>query len=320
MHFKRYILLTAFIVLGLTSCNMKTTQEKADALELTARNLNVQNTGSEFAKRIESTEGREIEIKLCYRNNSKSVTQNVILGVEYSGNELEYVKGSAMLYGKNYKGGRSIRLTGEGVERIEEPCEPGETLELHFRCLLTGDFGDSGYDRNIKVTGTSLDENGLNSDWAGVFVNPKEFMASYELRLAGGDEWTNSVDALINDKLEFRFQFKNTSLHKLDNVKIQFMGNIIDGLQPEKGSAILINNVNLDGIADVNNDIFSGGLDIGSYEVGEEAVVTFNAVVVQSYNEDSSGVNCPIILQVGDERYKMSTRVDYMTPESSESY
>ena len=109
-----------------------------------------------------------------------------------------------------------------------------------------------------------------------VFDN--EFTVEAKVRLAGDEEWHDSIDANIGDKVEFQIQYRNTSNQQQNDVAVKDI--LPSNLRYVEGSTKLKNSHHPDG-TDIHEDyLITDGLKIGSYGPDANAYLMFTAEVV----------------------------------------
>lgn len=117
-----------------------------------------------------------------------------------------------------------------------------------------------------------------------------DFDLSKKVRVAGSQEWKDSVNAKIGDKLEYRIGYDNTGQSVQNNVIMR--DTPPKGIAFESGSSTLKNATNPDGNGKaIGNDglVKESGVNIGNYTPNSNAFVYYSAVVT---NEDlDCGVN-----------------------------
>lgn len=102
---------------------------------------------------------------------------------------------------------------------------------------------------------------------------------SKTVRAAGThNEFTESVEAKVGDKVEFQIKYENLSTETVKNVMIR------DILPPDMeyvdGTTILYNSNHKNGVTLDQNTVTTSGINIGGYESGATAYVRFTAKVV----------------------------------------
>lgn len=108
-----------------------------------------------------------------------------------------------------------------------------------------------------------------------------DFTVEQKVRLAGGskEDWADTVDAEIGDKVEFRILYTNTSSEEQQNVAIKDI--LPANLKYVEGSSIIKNTSYPDGAYILNDSLVENGIRIGNYDAnGGNALVYFTAEVV----------------------------------------
>ncbi|MEZ3433563.1 MAG: DUF11 domain-containing protein [Lachnospiraceae bacterium] len=133
-----------------------------------------------------------------------------------------------------------------------------------------------------------------NYDDISPTTDVEDFDAGYTIqasvRFAGttGKNWTDNLDVKIGDELEYQIAYINKSNDTQHHVVINDV--LPTNLEYIPGSTKVWNGNHPDG-ADVNNDgIVDGGIDIGSYTAGSNAIVRFRAKVVDDNLADGGNM------------------------------
>lgn len=108
-----------------------------------------------------------------------------------------------------------------------------------------------------------------------------DFTVEQKVRLAGGnkDDWADTVDAEVGDRVEFRILYTNTSDKEQRNVAIKDILPV--NLKYVEGSSIIKNTSYPNGAYILNDSLVENGIRIGSYDAnGGNALVYFTAEVV----------------------------------------
>lgn len=100
----------------------------------------------------------------------------------------------------------------------------------------------------------------------------------HRVRLKGTEEWTKSVDASVGDTLEFSIYYTNVSGVNVENVMLKV--SLPDNMEYINGSTILIKKGLLLGARNNEDSILDTGVNIGDFDVGEDACVIYSATVI----------------------------------------
>lgn len=106
------------------------------------------------------------------------------------------------------------------------------------------------------------------------------FTVNTTVRLVGDSDksWKNEVDAKIGDKVEFRIEYENTSDARQNNVAIADI--LPSDLHYVKGTTKLYNGSFPKGFLVDSNEVVASGIYVGHYEPGANAIIRFQAEVV----------------------------------------
>lgn len=100
----------------------------------------------------------------------------------------------------------------------------------------------------------------------------------HRVRLKGTEEWTKSVDASVGDTLEFSVYYTNVSAVNVENVMLNI--SLPDNMEYTNGSTILIKKGLLPGARNNEDSICDKGVNIGDFDVNEDACVIYSATVI----------------------------------------
>ncbi|MBQ3293513.1 DUF11 domain-containing protein, partial [Candidatus Saccharibacteria bacterium] len=154
---------------------------------------------------------------------------------------------------------------------------------------------------NLVMGGVTLGYDSLNGEIPGCFgysafvtfrvkaVYDYDFSITKQVRLAGETEWKKQVYAKAGDTVEYKITYKNTS----DSLEKDVI--IFDKLGSNqtyvKGSTKLYNSNHKNGISLESDGLTTkDGINIGNYEAGAAAVVTFQ-VTMKDENLGCGGDN-----------------------------
>lgn len=172
---------------------------------------------------------------------------------------LEYVQGSALL--ENNK----IGLGGLTLSDDVVNAKSGGVL--------------IGYDAlDGRVPGCYQYDNFVTIQVKAVY--DYEFIVDKKVRLVGDTDktWKESVDAKVGDKVEFQFQYLNTSEYNQSGVVVRDL--LPSNLRYVEGSTILYNGNHPNGLKGDTDDVINGGVNIGSYDANANAYIRITAEVV----------------------------------------
>lgn len=172
---------------------------------------------------------------------------------------LEYVKGSALLE-NNGIGRNGLTLSDDVVN-----AKDGGVL--------------IGYDAlDGRVPGCYQYDNFVTIQVKAVF--DYNFTVEKKVRLAGDTDktWKESVEAKVGDKVEFQFQYLNTS--EANQAGVVMRDVLPSNLRYVEGSTILYNGNHPNGLHLDTDDVINGGVNVGSYDADANAFIRFTAEVV----------------------------------------
>ena len=180
---------------------------------------------------------------------------------------LEYVDGSALLENGNYASGAGVKLTNSIVNQGNP----------------TGNVADEW---------TKIGYNGLDGDVPGCYkyinyvtievkaVFDYEYTVEKKARVVGDEdeEWKDTIEAKLGDKVEFQIEYKNTSDKTQTDVSMQDV--LPSNLNYISGSAKLYNANYPSGVPFTHDNLVNQGVNIDGYTAGSNAIIYFQAEVV----------------------------------------
>jgi len=103
-------------------------------------------------------------------------------------------------------------------------------------------------------------------------VDQPRFEIAKDVSRDAKNEWVESITAGPNELLDFRIRYKNTGTTEQNNVIV--MDKLPNALKYLEGTTFLINGSSPNGKY-VADNLFSNGLNIGRYQAGSEATLTY---------------------------------------------
>ena len=179
---------------------------------------------------------------------------------------------------------------------------PG-SAEIYNNGYAAGGSGKSLPDSIVTSQGALVGYNGPDGKVPGCFqyvnyvyfkVKPQfpteNFTVNKDVRKDGDSKFVESVNAKPGDTLNYRITYKNTGNVQANNVILKDM--LPEGVSFVPGSVKIMNANNLSGafVKDGDN-LFSSGINIGSYTAGSNALVIFDAKVAKNDNLPKCGTN-----------------------------
>lgn len=107
-----------------------------------------------------------------------------------------------------------------------------------------------------------------------------EFSVETKVRMADSedDTWRDNVEVKVGDKVEFQFQYLNTSKYNQAGVVVRDL--LPSNLRYVEGSTIVYNGNHPNGVKLDTDDVINGGVNIGSYDGNANAYIRITAEVV----------------------------------------
>lgn len=160
---------------------------------------------------------------------------------------------------------------------------PGSTT-IHSRGPVNGTIMP---DTILQTGGVKLGYNALDgvlpgcNEYAGfitfrVKADQPNFTFKKQVREVGSKDWQDEVSTKIGTEVEYRLEYKNTGTTEQRDVTMK--DTLPKGVSYVNGSAKLYNSNNPSGMA-LEDGINQGGVNIGHYGAGANAIVTFRAKV-----------------------------------------
>lgn len=185
-------------------------------------------------------------------------------GIPFS---LQYVYGSALLENGGFANGDGVILP----DSITNQGNPTNNVEDEWTLI--------GYDAlDGKIPGGYKYINYVSIMVRVVY--DYDFTVETKVRLADNEDeaWQDAVDAKIGDKVEFQFQYLNTSKYNQAGVVVRDL--LPSNLRYVEGSTIVYNGNHPNGVKLDTDDVINGGVNIGSYDGNANAYIRITAEVV----------------------------------------
>ena len=254
------------------------------------------------ANDIEVENGKEYIVRLYVHNNNPRGTEMIAKDV----NANVYVPTES---GKSLTVAGTITSSNATPSKIwDEVVFKSSTNTFHLEYVKgsalienKGKISGTKLSDNLVMGGTTLGYDSLNGEIPGCFgyaaivtfrvkaVFEYDFSITKQVRLKGETEWKKQVNAKVGDVVEYKITYKNTS----DSLEKDVV--IFDKLGSNqtyvKGSTKLFNSNHKNGISLESDGLTTKeGINIGNYEAGAAAVVTFQ-VTMQDDNLGCGGDN-----------------------------
>lgn len=254
---------------------VKRTRKEAlveSVIQTKVRKVDLENNGWETI--IEAKVGDELEYQIIYENKS-NVPQNHVVIRDMLPACLEYIPGSTKLRGNAYPEG----IVNEGIDIGS--YAPGVSALISFRAKVSNTKLTPG--TNTLVNKVSVDEKASMQEYAAITIKYEpEYTLEVSVRFAevNGKNWANTLEARIDDELEYQIVYHNISNVSQNNVVIR---NVLPtNLEYIPGSIKVYNGSHPDSvpITDDIEDILNSGIRIGSYAPRANSIVRFRARVI----------------------------------------
>ena len=243
------------------------------------------------ANDIEVENGKEYIVRLYVHNNNPRGTEMVAKNV----NANVYVPTES---GKSLTVAGTITSDNATPNKIwDEVVFKSSTNTFHLEYVKgsaliesKGKVGGTQLSDNLVMGGVQLGYDSLNGDLPGCFkyvaivtfrvkaVYDYDFSVEKQVRIKGETEWHKQVYAKVGDTVEYKITYKNTS-DSLEKDVILF-DKLGSNQTYVKGSTKLYNSNHKSGIALESDGLTTtDGINIGNYEAGAAAVVTFQVTM-----------------------------------------
>ena len=265
---------------GQVTIQVKVHESVASKLELTVR----KKGETDWKESVNAKVGDEVEYRIEYINLASATAKNVMIR-DVLPNDIEYVKGSTVLYNASHQSGVKITddtLTTDGINI--------GTYKAHGNAYVT--FTGKVVDKTLKdgdnqlVNWASSTVNKVVSkDDASVMVKKEKkedpvegIKLNVTVRRKGETDWKESVNAKVGEEVEYRIEYVNTGTAVAKNVIIT--DTLPTNVQYVKNTTVLYNASNKNGKKVTENTLTTTGINIGDYKANGNAYVTFTAKIV----------------------------------------
>ncbi len=188
---------------------------------------------------------------------------------------LEYVSGSALLENGGFAHGNGVVLPDTITNQGNQTNEAEDEWTLIGYEALDGRIpGCYEYINYVSIMVR--------------VVYDHDFSVETKVRLADGEDgtWQDAIEAKIGDKVEFQFQYLNTSEYNQAGVVVRDL--LPSNLRYVEGSTIVYNGNHPNGVKGDTDDVINGGVNIGSYDANANAYIRITAEVVDDNLADGS--------------------------------
>ena len=252
-----------------------------------------------YADQISVTPGKEYVVYVYYHNNASSTYNDAAhnyVGIAkgaYARAEVPaVVKQGASAKANAHVGASNanpaavsddITLTNNTAADIALRYVPGSTT-IHSKGPVNG---TTLPDTILQNNGVAIGYDKLDGtlpgchEYAGyitfrIKADQPNFTFSKQVRNTGDKDWQKSVNAIKDGTVEYRLEYKNTGSTTQNDVVLK--DKLPAGLTYVAGSSKLYNSTNPQGKA-IGDGISQGGVNIGNYAAGANAILTFQAKV-----------------------------------------
>ena len=200
---------------------------------------------------------------------------------------LEYVENSALWENNGIGSGGGIELdkgileesgTYVGFSALDGKIPGGYRYDGYATIEVKVVYDEYVNDSSVDVVGSGSWAEALNKD-ISESQNPE---AGFEMevlaRRSGSHEWVNTLNASVNDEIDYLIYYRNTSGDQQDDVMVRDV--LPDNVEYIDGSTVLYNSSYQSGASIDQDDVATSGINIGSYAPNGNAYVKFRVKVV----------------------------------------
>ncbi|PLS80746.1 hypothetical protein CYG49_04265 [Candidatus Saccharibacteria bacterium] len=220
-------------------------------------------------------------------DNSNVVTDSAQVNLSLDNAYLEYVSGSAKWrYNKGANDGRKECQTGNKEVPANDPN----------KCYVTETISDDVTKGEMKIEDAYKPCYAYESTITVLMrVKAKEVKVNKFVSKHDGDnnvknnDWQVKNEAKPGDKLDYMIRFENKGNVKLEDVVVG--DNLPDYVEYVPGSTRIITGNNPNGVAAGTDNVYKGGINVGSYAPGAAGYVVFTAKVNDKKAFDKCGTH-----------------------------
>lgn len=242
---------------------------------------------------ISLTPGKEYTVFMYYHNNAAANLKLVATGT-YAKAQIPAVvaNGSKGVKAVGYIGATNAKPK-EVWDDIAFSNTSGGDIALRFvpgsaHIYNKGATNGAVLSDSIITSGAALGYDSLNgkvpgcNQYAGYVTfklkaDQPNFLVEKQVRVAGSNSWSKSVNAKIGDTVEYQLQYKNTGTTAQNNVVLK--DSMPESLVYNNGSSYLKNTTYPAGKNVSDNIVTAGGINIGNYSSGSNAYMKLSAKV-----------------------------------------
>lgn len=203
-------------------------------------------------------------------DNSNTVSKNANVNLSLDNASLEYVAGSAKWrHNIGAEQGKAECITGNNPAGAPDSCYTTETI--------SDDVAKGGDGVRLEDTKPCFAHEAtvtvlMRVKASAVSVN--KYVSNHDGdNNAKNNAWSTNNTAAAGSKLDYMIKVKNMGNTVLKNVIVG--DNLPDYMQYVPGSTYIYNGNHPDGIAAGSDNVYKGGINIGSYNPGAEGYVVF---------------------------------------------
>lgn len=187
--------------------------------------------------------------------------------------KLSYVPGSAKIENNSY-----ASLPNGGAKQLSDSIIYGENytggVQIGYEQATDGKIpGCFNYASYITIE---------------VKAEYPDYIIEKQVRVAGTKEWKYETEAKVGDKVEYQIQYKNIDDEGRTHENVWIRDILPENMRYVKGSTVLYNGSNKEGLVLDDDGLTVEGINIGTYDVNANAFIRFTAEVVDKSLECGS--------------------------------
>ena len=229
-----------------------------------------------WAESINANIGDEVEYRIMYDNTTSVGTKDVMVK-DILPNNMSYIDGTTYLYNTNHPDGIKLsdNVTTKGINIGDYEAE--SNAYVIFKAKVNDSSLICGKNTLTNWGQVKAGEQAYQDPADVIVTKPCDvnFTTEKNVRLGGTGDWQKSINANIGDEVEYRIAYKNTGNTKA--VDVNMKDTLPANVQFVSGSAKLYNATKSG--ESISDDIVKNGVNIGDYEAGQTAYVTFKVKV-----------------------------------------
>lgn len=275
------VIFSQFILpLQSTACAQPQPSCGSPQLTIDKKMKNLSSQDSAWSDLINTDPGQKLAVQIIIKNIGTAIANNVF-SRDVLPDKLNYITGSTKVDGSSVSDG----LTSNGINLGNLAINGTKTIYFEVN---VADFFEQGLTTLTNIAYARADKVSEISDTAKVVIcqipTIKDLSISKTVRniTAGQNNFSESTDAVNNDRVAFQIQIQNTGNDVLNNV---FVRDVLPSYISYLGGTTRVGNQT------VSDGITNGGINLGSIAKDGSTTVTFEATINYSGTTDQTLIN-----------------------------